>query len=37
MKMKAFADRTRQVAQTKYSGTPAVAAAVDQGWKQVGL
>jgi Zn-dependent metalloprotease len=37
MTMKPFADRTRQVAQTLYSTTPAVAAAVDQGWKQVGL
>ena len=37
MKMKPFADRTRQVAHTMYSGTPAVAAAVDQGWKHVGL
>jgi Zn-dependent metalloprotease len=37
MKMKPFADRTRQVAHTMYSGTPAVAAAVDKGWKHVGL
>ena len=37
MRMKAFADRTRQAAHTMYSGTPAVAAAVDQGWKHVGL
>ena len=37
MKMKPFADRTRQVAHSMYSGTPAVAAAVDHGWKQVGL
>jgi Zn-dependent metalloprotease len=37
MKMKPFADRTRQVAHTKFSGTPAVAAAVDKGWKHVGL
>jgi len=37
MKMKPFADRTRQVAHTMYSGTPAVAAAVDAGWKHVGL
>jgi hypothetical protein len=35
--MKPFADRTRQVALAMYSTTPAVAAAVDQGWKQVGL
>lgn len=37
MTMKAFADRTRQVAHTMYSSTPAVAAAVDQGWRHVGL
>jgi Zn-dependent metalloprotease len=37
MTMKAFADRTRQVASTMYGSTPAVAAAVDQGWKYVGL
>jgi Zn-dependent metalloprotease len=37
MKMKAFADRTRQVATQLYGGTPAVAAAVDKGWKTVGL
>jgi Zn-dependent metalloprotease len=37
LKMKPFADRTRQVAHTKFAGTPAVAAAVDQGWKHVGL
>jgi Zn-dependent metalloprotease len=37
MKMKPFADRTRQVAHTMFSGTPAVADAVDQGWKHVGL
>ena len=37
MTMKAFADRTRQVANTMYGGTPAVADAVDKGWKQVGL
>ena len=37
MKMKPFADRTRQVAHQMYSGTPTVAAAVDQGWKHVGL
>jgi Zn-dependent metalloprotease len=37
MKMKAFAARTRHVAHTMYSSTPAVAAAVDHGWKQVGL
>ena len=37
MKMKPFADRTRQVAHSMYSTTPAVAAAVDKGWKHVGL
>jgi Zn-dependent metalloprotease len=37
MGMKPFADRTRQVAHTLYSATPTVAAAVDQGWKHVGL
>jgi Zn-dependent metalloprotease len=37
MGMKQFADRTRQVAHTMFSGDPAVAAAVDQGWKHVGL
>ena len=37
MGMKQFADRTRQVAHTMFSGNPAVAAAVDQGWKHVGL
>jgi Zn-dependent metalloprotease len=37
MKMKKFADRTRQVAAQLYPGVPAVAAAVDTGWKQVGL
>lgn len=37
MRMKAFADRTRQLAHTMYSGSPAVAAAIDQGWKHVGL
>jgi Zn-dependent metalloprotease len=37
MGMKAFAARTRQVAHTLFSSTPAVAAAVDQGWKHVGL
>src|SRR5262245_3891319 len=35
--MKAFADRTRQVAHTRYSGNHAVADAVDKGWKHVGL
>jgi Zn-dependent metalloprotease len=37
MGMNDFAARTRQVAHTMFSSAPAVAAAVDQGWKQVGL
>jgi Zn-dependent metalloprotease len=37
MKMTEFANRTRQVGTQKYHGDPAVAAAVDKGWKQVGL
>ena len=37
LKMKVFADRTRKLAIQMYGGTPAVAAAVDKGWKQVGL
>jgi Zn-dependent metalloprotease len=37
MRMKPFADRTRQVAHTMYDTNPAVAAAVDQGWRHVGL
>jgi Zn-dependent metalloprotease len=37
MKMKAFADRTREVARKMYSSAPTVAAAVDRGWKHVGL
>jgi len=37
LKMKKFADRTRTVAAQLYGSTPAVAAAVDNGWKQVGL
>jgi Zn-dependent metalloprotease len=37
MRMKAFADRTRQVALKMYGANPAVAAAVDHGWKYVGL
>jgi len=37
MTMKQFADRTRQVAGQLFGSKPAVAAAVDQGWKQVGL
>jgi Zn-dependent metalloprotease len=35
--MTEFANRTRQVAVTKYRGDSAVADAVDQGWKKVGL
>ena len=37
MKMKPFADRTRQVASTDFSSDSAVAAAVDKGWRTVGL
>ncbi len=37
MKMKEFADRTRQVATQLYGGIPAVLAAVDTGWKLVEL
>lgn len=37
MKMKGFANRTRQVAHRMYSTTPAVAAAIDKGWTLVGL
>lgn len=37
MKMKEFANRTRKLATQKYSTVPAIAAAVDQAWKQVGL
>ena len=37
MKMPDFANRTRQVAQQMFSGTPDVGDAVDQGWKAVGL
>jgi Zn-dependent metalloprotease len=37
MKMKKFADRTRQVAAQLYPASPVVASAVDAGWKQVGL
>jgi Zn-dependent metalloprotease len=37
MGMKAFADRTRQVAHTLFSSNPLVAGAVDGGWKAVGL
>ena len=37
MTMKAFAARTRQVAQTMYATAPAVQAAVNAGWTKVGL
>jgi Zn-dependent metalloprotease len=37
MMMADFANRTRQVASQKYPADASVAAAVDQGWKQVGL
>jgi Zn-dependent metalloprotease len=37
MTMKAFAARTRQGAHTLYPGDAAVLAAVDAGWKKVGL
>ena len=35
--MKAFADRTRQVAHTMYSTNHLVGDAVDKGWKHIGL
>jgi len=37
MKMKTFAKRTRQAAAQMFGSDPAVAAAVNTGWKQVGL
>lgn len=37
MTMPQFAARTRQLATQKYPGLPAVASAVDAGWKKVGL
>jgi Zn-dependent metalloprotease len=37
MKMKEFADRTRKLATQKYGTVPAIATAVDNAWKQVGL
>jgi len=37
MKMKDFAARTRKLATQMYGSTPAVASAVDKGWKQAGL
>ncbi|MBS0434993.1 MAG: M4 family metallopeptidase [Proteobacteria bacterium] len=37
MTMPQFAARTRQIAAQRYPGEPKVAAAVDAGWKKVGL
>ncbi len=37
MKMKEFADQTRKLANQMYGSVPAVAAAVDNAWKQVEL
>ena len=37
MTMPQFAARTRQVATQRFAAKPAVAAAVDAGWKKVGL
>jgi Zn-dependent metalloprotease len=37
MKMKAFADRTRDVARKDFKTSPKVAEAIDAGWKAVGL
>ena len=37
MKMKDFANRTRQVAGQMFGTKPAVGAAIDKGWKTVGL
>jgi len=37
MKMTEFANRTRQAATQLYAGSPGVLAAVDRGWKLVGL
>ena len=37
MKMKEFADRTRKLATQMYPAAPAVATAVGQAWKQIGL
>jgi Zn-dependent metalloprotease len=37
MKMKTFANRTRSIAKSMFRGNAAVAAAVDAGWKSVGL
>lgn len=37
LKMRTFADRTRSSARHLFPGDPALAAAVDAGWKKVGL
>ncbi len=37
MRMRTFANRTRQVAAQLFGTTPAVAAAVNKGWQQIGL
>jgi Zn-dependent metalloprotease len=37
LKMKAFANQTRKLAQQLYSGNPNILSAVDTAWKQVGL
>lgn len=37
MKMKTFANRTRTVAKQLFPANPKIAAAIDTGWKQVGL
>ena len=37
LSMKAFAERTRKLATEMYPKAGAVAAAVDKGWKKVGL
>jgi Zn-dependent metalloprotease len=37
LKMKPFADHTRQLATQMFPAAPTVAAAIDQAWKQVGL
>jgi Zn-dependent metalloprotease len=37
MMMKEFAARTRQLASQMYGSTPLILAAIDQGWKHVGL
>lgn len=37
MKMKTFASRTRKLAKTMFAGDTVLAAAIDQGWKAIGL